>query len=171
MDSKSRGTTFVELLVLALFIFACVFFLVYHGDKIREYASRRRCIAHLRAIGTGLQVYAAEQPSFSFPQEARARDAFRKIFVEGNIEDVRVFDCPSRPGAAYGRPGPFLNTPSQDLDGVEYAYTQVAATLNSSPQTVLAADLPGSHPGHVFHVLHADGTVTEESSMPDGLNA
>ena len=169
VERFDRGATRIELFVIlaVLFSFAC--FLGFNALQIKEVAASHRCMENLKAIGRGLHLYANEEPDRSFPKDNNARGAFRKIFVRGNIIDSRIFDCPSRDGHPAGKPGPFLKSPSQDLEGVEYLYSQADMGLDSVSSGVLVVDRPGNHPGgKKFHVLHVDGRVTEETSMPSG---
>jgi prepilin-type processing-associated H-X9-DG protein len=107
-----------------------------------QLAARKECQAHLERLGVELSLYATTHDG-RFPQNLR------------ELVDVSA----GGPGAAAPPPlPPWLLCPGQPLRAdVGYEYVP-GATKDSPPQTVVAYDRKGNHPGG-RNVLFADGTV------------
>src|SRR5689334_21934943 len=91
---KQKGFTLIEILVVITVLVILSTFLIPQVGAIRERGRRAKCLQNLRIVGIGMHTYAADNDG-TFPTDATAQAAFRKIFRDGNITDPLVFDCPS----------------------------------------------------------------------------
>ncbi len=166
---NTRGLTAFEALILLTILTLMAVFLYTQFYWIDQRVNNRRCADNLRRIWTGIQIYANGNPSRELPSDSSADEALGRLFVRGNLTRLEVFDCPFRHGHPRGFPGPDLTHPGGSLRGTEYLYTRSRLTLDSPGESPVVSDIPGSHSGGRVHVLHLDGTVTEESEIPAGF--
>ena len=127
---------------------------------------------NLRIIGVGLHTYAADNGG-AFPTDNTAQDAFRRIYVQGNLTDPLVFDCESAGnGVPTGTPGINLSTPSADLANVDYQYNNADLNDQALADTVIASSRPGHHSNPAgFNNLHVAGNVSQSETAPSGTFA
>jgi hypothetical protein len=165
---RQKGVTLTELVLVFIALAVLGAFLFSQIYLIDRKVKSARCESNLRKIGTALHIYANEESDQSFPKDDTAEQAFRRLFVRGNLTDVSVFDCPFHPGSPSGEPGPHLKKPGISLHEVEYLYNREDHTLKSPATAVLVTDKPGSHGGDEIHILTADGKVHRVGKAPAG---
>lgn len=163
-NSRAGGFTLAELLIFLCGLLIPVFFLIYYSPGIAAHVQEYECRKKLTKISLGLHIYAAQDSGQSFPKGASADEAFRKIFVNGNITDRDVFNDPRLlNGKPSGSPGTSLLSPSTDLAGTDFLYTHEPLGLNSPPDKVIVkTDPAGSASLPRYLALHVDGSITEE---------
>ncbi len=165
---NERGFTLIELLVVITVLVILATFLIPQVGTIRERARRTKCLENMRIVGVGLHTYAADNDG-AFPTDDTAQAAFRKIYVQGNITDPLVFDCPSTRAKPTGTPGTGPGSPSTDLAGVDFQYNTADLTDQSTATTVIASDKATNHTNPAgYNVLYVAGNVSQQTAAPTG---
>lgn len=166
--ATERGFTLIELLVVITVLIILSTFLIPQVGTIRERGRRAKCLENLRIVGVGLHTYAADNDG-AFPTDDTAQAAFRKIYVQGNVTDPLVFDCPSTSGKPTGTPGTGPGSPSTDLAGVDFQYNTADLTDQSLSTTVITSDKAANHSNPAgYNRLHVAGNVSQSDTAPSG---
>lgn len=166
MRKSEKGFTLVELLVVVTVLVILATFLVPQVGAIRERTRRASCLENLRIIGVGLHTYAADNNG-AFPTANVAATAFQSIYVNGNITDPNVFNCPSTTNTA-----PSGTVGGTNLAGVDYLYNDTDLNDQSAGTSVVSADNDTSHTTPAaWNVVRVSGSVGQVTTDPLGTDA
>ncbi len=167
---RLRGSALIEVFIFFSAVLIPVFFLIYYSPAIVSRVQDYQCKKNLEEISLGLHIFAAQHPEQSFPRSDSAEDAFSKIFVNGSLYNPSIFDDPRIPnGYPAGTPGPLFLSPSRDLTGVDFLYSQEKLSLNSDPAKIIViTKYPGTSAPDRFFALHVSGEITKEKIQPSG---
>lgn len=207
---KKRAFTLVELLVVISIIAILAAMLLPALWRAREEASRARCKSNLKAIGLALHMYAGDYGEY-FPwgiykgQKAQhggghgmgPRADIWELACLGYLSSFDTFICASTGDQVIERGQYDSYNPREyhpaakntyERYGVEwfkpnisYGYDPTGKTLNSRPQTAIAADKPQeqyedrdqnspSHGGDGQNVLFVDGHVEWLDRVSSGID-
>ena len=112
-------------------------------SRARELSKRTICAANLRAIGSAILQYAADENNV----DAAFPDDLNKLVTAGSVTSQQ-FTCPS-----------------DALSANSYHYIPGYSVTNVDPAQVIMYEDPGIHGGEGGNVLFADGHVTFEKSQ------
>ncbi len=141
MISRSRAFTLIELLVVVAIIAVLIAILLPSLANAKSAANRTKCLANLRAIGSGTRVYAGENAD-QIPDMATAASGYAysnlswnivgsagpnpvfyglgKLWSQHEVSDPKIFLCPTQVNSDFNGTGWNLPTPLGSISGFTY---------------------------------------------------
>jgi len=150
-EKGERGTSWIALLGLLLFVAVFVSLCPLAPSGIREYTRRMNCASNLRQIGLAIKVYAQENGE-AFPPNF---DVLYPVYVD----EPKLFSCPSNPGEWQK----IKETGEVHPEWTSYVYVSGLDDTDDAA-CVLAYDRAENHDGDGVYVLFLD---THVEWMPD----
>lgn len=151
-SARLMGGCLVVLLVAWLGVWAMELFGRGRSAPVSESVPRSRCAANLRQIGAAIAVYAGRHGGWA-PVDARGPLHSLALLYPLDIDDPSVFVCPEvgqRDRRRFPAGCPLAGR------ACSYGYDPDQDPALTADETVIAADLPGNHPGG-HNVLFRDG--------------
>ncbi|MFH1061480.1 MAG: type II secretion system protein [Candidatus Omnitrophota bacterium] len=140
MLKRTKGFTLVELLVVMAVIVMLAGLLLPALGRAREQGRRTSCMNNLKQIGLGIAMYRLDNDD-KFPHDGSGSTTSLNLLydtanpVDGYIDNLKIFKCPSTNSAIPATPG-----------AGDYTYTTPNLTTDIS-STVVCEDNIGNHAG------------------------